>query len=46
MSHSRGEVPRKKYICKFCKVEVVSKTNTRAIFTHEHKRNCPRRRNG
>ena len=46
MAFTRGEVPRKKYICKFCKVEVISKSNTRAVYMAEHKRNCPRRRNG
>jgi len=33
-----------KYICKFCKVEVYSKTDTHAVMGHEHKKSCPRRR--
>ena len=37
------EEPRKKFVCKHCKVQVISKTNTRAIFGHEHSKSCPRR---
>lgn len=33
----------KKYICKHCKVPVVSNTNTRAILGREHGKHCPRR---
>lgn len=34
----------KKFVCKFCKVEVYSKTDIHAIMGHEHKKSCPRRR--
>jgi len=44
VTYGKGEVPQKRFICKFCKVPVISKKNTRAIYTHEHKRNCPRRK--
>lgn len=33
----------KKYVCKHCKVEVVSPTNTRAVLGREHAKKCPRR---
>ena len=33
----------KKYICKHCKVQVISSTDFRAIVGHEHSRKCPRR---
>jgi hypothetical protein len=33
----------KKYICKYCKVEVRSKTNLRAVLGQEHGKHCPRR---
>lgn len=29
-------------VCKFCKVDVISKTDTRAILGQEHKKSCPR----
>lgn len=35
-----------KYICKWCKVEVMSKTDHSAKLGHEHKPSCPRRRLG
>lgn len=35
--------PKKKYICKYCKVEIKSKQNVRAILGQEHGKNCPRR---
>ncbi len=31
------------YICKFCKVPVMSKTDTHSKLGHEHKKSCPRR---
>lgn len=34
----------KKLICKYCKVEVVSKEEPRAVLGREHKKCCPRRR--
>ena len=40
----KREDPVKKFICKHCKVQVISKTNFHAIFGHEHKRSCPRRK--
>lgn len=33
----------KKYICKHCKTEVVSKTDSRAILGRVHGKHCPRR---
>jgi hypothetical protein len=33
----------RKFICKWCKVQVRSKTDTAAIIGHEHKKSCPRR---
>lgn len=33
----------KKYICKYCKVEVVSRADTRAILGKEHNKHCRRR---
>lgn len=39
----KREDPRKKYICKHCKVQVVGPKNTRAIYGHEHKKCCPRK---
>lgn len=35
--------PAKKFICKHCKVPVVSKTNTRPLLGREHDKHCPRR---
>lgn len=32
-----------KLVCKHCKVPVVSRTNTQAIFGREHGKHCPRR---
>lgn len=34
-----------KYVCKHCKVPVLSKNNFHAILGREHKKGCPRRRN-
>lgn len=34
----------KKYRCKFCKVEVVSRDNHHPILGKEHGKKCPRRR--
>lgn len=36
--------PRVTYICKHCKVQVISKTNKAAIYMAEHKPGCPRRK--
>lgn len=30
-------------ICKHCKVDVISKTDTRAVLGKEHGKHCPRR---
>ena len=35
--------PRKRYICKHCKVDVVSKENKKAVWGQEHGKHCPRR---
>jgi uncharacterized protein YlaI len=35
--------PVKKFVCKHCKVQVISKTNLKAIFGREHGKHCPRR---
>ena len=43
MRQPKRTEPIKKFVCKHCKVQVVSKTNFRAILGHEHKRSCPRR---
>lgn len=32
-----------KYLCKFCHVPVISKTDFRAIVGREHGKKCPRR---
>lgn len=37
------EEPRKKFICKHCKVQVISKTNKKAIWGKSHGKHCPRR---
>jgi hypothetical protein len=38
--------PKKvKFICKFCKVEVLSRYDKRAVLGKSHKRGCPRHRN-
>lgn len=37
------EVPRKRFICKICKVPVISATNHKALLGKEHKSCCPRR---
>ena len=34
----------KKYVCRFCKVEVCGKSDLNPIMGHEHKKSCPRRR--
>lgn len=31
------------YRCKYCQVQVVSRTNTKAKYGKEHRRRCPRR---
>lgn len=36
--------PIRKYVCKHCKVPMVSKTDHRPILGYSHKKNCPRRR--
>lgn len=33
----------KKYLCKFCHVPVVSKTNKKAVIGREHGKHCRRR---
>lgn len=33
---------RIKFVCKHCKVQVVSRMNYRAILGREHKKSCPR----
>lgn len=38
-----NEPPRVKFVCKICKVQVISRTNTKAIYGQEHKKCCPRR---
>lgn len=43
MQRSHRPEPVKKYLCKFCKVQVVSKTNHKAIYGREHKKCCPRK---
>lgn len=43
MAGRTKEEPRKKFICKHCKVQVVSKTNHQAIWGKEHGKHCPRR---
>lgn len=35
--------PRKKFICKHCKIPVIGKLNTRAKLGYEHGKHCPRR---
>lgn len=35
--------PRKKYICKICKVQMIGPNNTKAIWGKEHKSCCPRK---
>lgn len=35
--------PHKIYRCKFCKVQVISATNTRPILGVMHGKHCPRR---
>ena len=37
------EEPRKRFICKHCKVPVISRTNLKAIWGREHSKKCPRR---
>lgn len=36
-------IENKIYLCKHCKVRVVSKTNTQAILGRSHGKHCPRR---
>lgn len=43
MAGRTKEDPRKKLICKHCKVQVISRTNLKAIFGKEHGKHCPRR---
>lgn len=43
-AYAKREVPRKKFICKFCKVQVISKFNFAPIWGQEHKKSCPRKR--
>lgn len=33
-----------KYVCKHCKVSVISKNDARAVLGKTHKKGCPRRR--
>lgn len=40
---SGNQKPNKKYICKVCKVPVVSKENLKAILGRAHGKHCPRR---
>jgi hypothetical protein len=42
----QAEIPEenKKYICKICKVQVVSKTDHRAILGKVHLKHCRRKR--
>jgi hypothetical protein len=39
----RTDDKNKKYICKHCKVQVVSKFDTRPVLGREHGKHCPRR---
>ena len=43
MAGRTNESPRKLYLCKICKVQVISPTNKKAIYGREHKKCCPRR---
>lgn len=43
MAGRTKEAPRVTYLCRHCKVQVVSKTNHKAIYGREHKKCCPRR---
>lgn len=39
------DYPKKvKYVCKHCKVEVISRFDFRAVLGKNHKRSCPRAR--
>lgn len=38
--------PAKKYICRHCKVEVYGPGDSKPKLGKEHKKSCPRRRNG
>lgn len=38
-----NELETKKYVCRHCKVQVISKTDTHAVLGKEHKTSCPRR---
>ena len=44
LSKGNNMLNAKKLICKYCKVEVVSKTDLRAVLGKEHKKCCPRKR--
>lgn len=37
------EGPTKKYVCKFCHVPIISKTNKKPVLGRQHGRHCPRR---
>lgn len=39
-----SNVDNKIYLCKFCKVQVLSKNNFHPVLGKEHKRCCPRRK--
>lgn len=36
---------KKKFVCRHCKVEVVSKEKPVPVLGKQHKKSCPRRRN-
>lgn len=40
---AKREDPRKKFICRECKVQVVSRENKKAIYGKEHGKHCSRR---
>jgi hypothetical protein len=37
------ETPRRMFICKFCKVQVIGPGNFKAVWNQKHAYHCPRR---
>lgn len=44
VQYAKRTTPRKKFICKHCKVQVISPNNHAPIWGQEHKKSCPRKR--
>jgi hypothetical protein len=46
MTYTHAHLKLTKFVCKYCKVQVIGKNNHAAILGQEHKKSCPRKIKG